>query len=294
MQNHAPIRKLPANVQGKDYVVGDLHGCYRLLERLLDAVHFDKSRDRLFSVGDLIDRGPESLRCLQLLAEPWFYAVLGNHEIMMLDFFLSYLRSGSIDALTDNQGTGFLDYGGNWVKDYFQADQCTMSDEFNRGMAMILELPLIWVVGDGKNRFHVIHAELVKPNYRSDKHIVWLDSDLDCWLEEQTVPPKVEDRLLWGRTLMLSQRVAMDYAKIQPGLSRTFCGHTYAARPRQVLSHLCLDTGAFISEDPDFYNEVDEEYGLTIFDVKMECWVSASYQSEELVWGEHAGHAAGR
>jgi len=284
MQNHAPIRKLPANVQGKDYVVGDLHGCYSLLTRLLEAVQFDKRQDRLFSVGDLIDRGPDSLSCLQLLAEPWFYAVLGNHELMMLDYFQPYLLGGRIDTITDDHGTGFLDYGGNWVKNYFKADQGIMSDEFNRGLAMVLELPLIWVVGEGNDRFHVIHAELLKPNYRTDKHLVWLDSDLDRWLDEQAIPPKVEDRLLWGRTLMLSKLVTMDYAKTQPGLSTTFCGHTYAARPRQVLSHVCLDTGAFISEAPEAYGEGDDGFGLTIFDVKESRWVSGSYQRNDVVW----------
>jgi len=93
------IQKLPSNTRGTDYVIGDLHGCFSLLERLLDEVRFDKSRDRLFSVGDLIDRGPESLRCLQLLAEPWFYAVQGNHENMMLNFFLPYLTSGKLEQL---------------------------------------------------------------------------------------------------------------------------------------------------------------------------------------------------
>jgi serine/threonine protein phosphatase 1 len=286
MQNNALIRKLSANHQGKDYVVGDLHGCYHLLTRVLEAVHFDKHRDRLFSVGDLIDRGPDPLNCLQLLAEPWFYAVRGNHEIMLLEFFESYLLSGRIEDLTDHDSTGFLEFGGNWVKDYFQSSQGVMSDEFNRGLAMTRELPLIYVVGEGENRFHVIHAELVKPNYRSDNPLVWLDSDLDRWLNEQTLPPKVEDRLLWGRTLMLSPWVGMDKAKVQPGLSLTFCGHTYAVKPRQVLSHLCLDTGAFISENPDAYEEMDEGYGLTLFDVKEMRWVSASYQVEEVVWGE--------
>ena len=112
------IQKLPSNTRGTDYVIGDLHGCFSLLERLLGEVHFDKSRDRLFSVGDLIDRGPESLRCLQLLAEPWFYAVQGNHENMMLNFFLPYLTSGKLKRLVDGTGTGFLDYGGDWVERY--------------------------------------------------------------------------------------------------------------------------------------------------------------------------------
>lgn len=294
MNNNAPIRKLAVNLQGKDYVVGDLHGCFSLLVRLLDAVHFDKSRDRLFSVGDLIDRGPGSLRCLELLAEPWFYAVQGNHELMMLNFFLPYLRNGSIENLEDNSGTGFLDYGGDWVEDYFQATQHAMSTEFNRGMAMILEMPLIWVVGDGENRFHVIHAELVRPDYRSAEHVVWLDSDIDRWLAEQTVPPEIKDRLYWGRTLMSSSLTDRDNVQNQPGLSTTFCGHTYAAKPRQVLSHLCVDTGAFVTHQPELYGEGDERYGLTLFDVQASRWVSASYRREEVVWGEHPAHIPGR
>ena len=83
-----PIQKLPSNQLGKDYIVGDLHGCFSLLERLMKEVSFNKNHDRLFSVGDLIDRGPESLRCLQLLSEPWFYAVKGNHEDMFLELFM--------------------------------------------------------------------------------------------------------------------------------------------------------------------------------------------------------------
>jgi serine/threonine protein phosphatase 1 len=64
---YSSIRSLPTNSRGKDYVVGDLHGCYDLLQRVLGEVGFDTTCDRLFSVGDLIDRGPNSLKCLELL-----------------------------------------------------------------------------------------------------------------------------------------------------------------------------------------------------------------------------------
>jgi serine/threonine protein phosphatase 1 len=279
------IRKLPANRQGKDYVVGDLHGCYDLLERLLIAVDFDKTHDRLFSVGDMIDRGPDSLRCLQLLAEPWFFAVQGNHELMMLNFFLPYLLTGSIAGLNDSNETGFLDYGGDWVEAYFQVSQKRMSIELNQCIAMTLELPLVWVVGDGENRFHVIHAELVRPNYKTAEQVVWLDSDIDRWLKEQAVPAEIEHHLCWGRTLMLSELGDLDNAKIQPGLSTTFCGHTYATKPRHVLSHLCLDTGAFVSHMPYDYDE-DDGFGLTLFDVQASRWVWTSYQQDGVVRGD--------
>src|SRR3546814_1363745 len=73
-------RHLPANTAGRDFIVGDLHGCLDLLQVELARIAFDPTRDRLFSVGDLTDRGPDSMGCLRLLREPWFYAVHGNHE----------------------------------------------------------------------------------------------------------------------------------------------------------------------------------------------------------------------
>ena len=82
------------NELGRDFVVGDLHGCIDHFERLLDQIEFDAEKDRMFSVGDLVDRGPDSMACLRLLKEPWFHAVLGNHEDMMLDAVSSNLRNG--------------------------------------------------------------------------------------------------------------------------------------------------------------------------------------------------------
>ena len=48
------------NTVGRDFAVGDIHGCFTELQRGLEAIGFDPSTDRLFSVGDLVDRGPES------------------------------------------------------------------------------------------------------------------------------------------------------------------------------------------------------------------------------------------
>lgn len=73
------------NTLGHDYVVGDVHGDYERLTDLLSVIKFDVTVDRLFSVGDLIDRGPASAKCLELLNEPWFFSVLGNHEEMLIN-----------------------------------------------------------------------------------------------------------------------------------------------------------------------------------------------------------------
>lgn len=56
-----------------------------LLMAKLRHCHFDPWQDLLVSVGDVIDRGPDSLRCLKLLRKSWIVAVRGNHEQMGLD-----------------------------------------------------------------------------------------------------------------------------------------------------------------------------------------------------------------
>lgn len=90
----AGVLRLPKNDKGRDYVVGDIHGCFDLLEKALASVNFDPEKDRLISVGDLVDRGPESDQCLHYLAQPWFFALRGNHEEMF-----SYLfRNGKLDV----------------------------------------------------------------------------------------------------------------------------------------------------------------------------------------------------
>jgi hypothetical protein len=56
MDRSRMIERHAANGRGRDFIVGDLHGCRAMLDALLVHVGFDPDRDRLFSVGDLMDR----------------------------------------------------------------------------------------------------------------------------------------------------------------------------------------------------------------------------------------------
>lgn len=83
------IKRFTLNTVGRDFVVGDIHGAFDLVLEAMDRAGFDKQRDRLFSVGDLIDRGPGSHRCARFLAQPYVHAVRGNHEDMLLELYAS-------------------------------------------------------------------------------------------------------------------------------------------------------------------------------------------------------------
>lgn len=152
---------IPKNKTGRDFVVGDIHGYYEKLRAEMTRVGFNETSDRLFSVGDIIDRGPDSEACLGLLYAPWFYMVRGNHEQMM------------VDALTSKRWP-------NWRRNYGRWTQTMETSDLKAWAKRLALTPIAMTVDHGDFTFGLCHAEpdgrnwdQMRENPGSAKPMMW-------------------------------------------------------------------------------------------------------------------------
>jgi serine/threonine protein phosphatase 1 len=107
---------MESNAGGKIFAIGDIHGCYDKLRRLMERLPYDPEKDVLVFLGDYIDRGPKSKEVLNYLCHlrrqsEKIIMLIGNHENLMLEYLrtgdpslLPFLRHLGIDATLDSYG----------------------------------------------------------------------------------------------------------------------------------------------------------------------------------------------
>ena len=85
-----------------NYALGDIQGCFEEFKLALEKVNFDKKRDYLWLVGDLINRGPDSLKLLKFLYKirERTHIVLGNHDLHFLACFYEQRKFSKTDTLS--------------------------------------------------------------------------------------------------------------------------------------------------------------------------------------------------
>ncbi|MDO4696820.1 MAG: symmetrical bis(5'-nucleosyl)-tetraphosphatase [Neisseria sp.] len=83
------------------YAIGDLQGCYNELTALLSLIDFQHGRDTLWLTGDIVNRGPKSLECLEFCMkhENSVQIVLGNHDLHLLALFYGFGKQKRGDTL---------------------------------------------------------------------------------------------------------------------------------------------------------------------------------------------------
>lgn len=257
-----PIKRLEPNTAGRDFVIGDLHGSLTAFQNLMKNIEFDPTKDRMISVGDLVDRGPDSLGCLELLEEPWFHAVLANHEQMMLEAF----DGGWI-------GTFWVQNGGRWgseALDDWNESKRYYTNELDRRqpnpqsqrlwelLKLVREMPFLITIErpDGK-LFHVIHAELPPGHKVTDSEL----SSPGALMKLVNVEGREGSYFLWGRhifaqfydsnlsnTAKIKRTIAYHFRAgglFNDKLSHIISGHTIMQRPLTILGQTNIDTCAF-------------------------------------------------
>ncbi len=86
-----------------DYLIGDIQGCYKSLQSLLKKIDFSLDRDKLFFLGDVINRGSQSLETLAFIQAHHDNAsmVLGNHDFHLLACTIGNIKSNRKDTFDD-------------------------------------------------------------------------------------------------------------------------------------------------------------------------------------------------
>ncbi|GAB7196891.1 metallophosphoesterase [Dickeya oryzae] len=199
------------------FVVGDLHGCYQPLMAALERVGFDTGCDLLVSVGDVIDRGSQNLACLDLLQQPWFRTVRGNHEQMALD---ALNDAGRIALWRAN--------GGDW---FFRLEEQQQKLACH-GLSLVAQLPYVIEIVTATQRTVVAHADYPADRYQFEQPLPWA-------------------QVLWNRQ-RLSQAMAGIGGPIV-GADGFLFGHTPLRKPLTFWNMHYIDTGAVFGGELTLY-----------------------------------------
>lgn len=160
------------------YAVGDIQGCLDPLRRLLDTLAFSPDRDQLWSVGDIVNRGPQSLETMRFLKAlgSGFRMVLGNHDLHLLAAARGYRKPTPKDTLEEIISAHDAEDLLNWL----QAQPLLIQDQ---GYVMThAGIPPQWSLANAKARAEEVEnvlrsprASLLFDNMYGDAPALWRD-----------------------------------------------------------------------------------------------------------------------
>lgn len=210
------IERYAANRAGRDLIVGDIHGAFSRLRKALRQVRFDDRADRLFCVGDLVDRGPESQEAIEWLSKGRIHSVLGNHERAGLDFVCGDLEE---DVYASN--------GGEWNIRVPLEVRRRRAELFARmPVAIELETPA-GVVG-------LVHADVPTQSWNTFRQELRFEN---C--------KQADERHLLDAALNSRRRFRRGVGGLVEGVHAVVVGHSRVGKPVWSSNVLCIETGGW-------------------------------------------------
>lgn len=214
----ALVQRFALNTAGRDLIVGDIHGYFTKLRAALDAVCFSPADgDRLFSVGDLVDRGPESHFCIEWLDQPWFHAVAGNHEDMAIRWPNGFMPEGN-----------YVANGGAWNVENTPAARQVYADALS-------VLPVAIEIETEQGTVGVVHAECPLDSWQAFTAAL-VDPTLSKARREAII-----DAAQWSR-----DRVDRGDDSNVEGVRAVVVGHTPMQNWTSLGNTIFIDTGAWL------------------------------------------------
>lgn len=193
------------------FTVGDIHGCYNELMTKLDEVGFDRQRDTLWALGDLVDRGPDSEKVVRLLNEPWFNSIKGNHEVLMEE-----ANKGNSEMHLIN--------GGHWFGLLPQEER----DEL---VSLVEDLSIATELTTPSGRkVGLVHADIPGADWAQFMSALSVTS--------------VQDYAMWAREKVQTAKRGDHLAPIA-GIDHVYFGHTPVKSPVRAANMSWIDTGCF-------------------------------------------------
>ena len=226
------------------YAMSDIHGQYELFRNLMEQIPFGKD-DTLYVLGDVVDRGPASMKILQyMMANPNIIPIMGNHELMALPclkLLVPELSNGFLHELSSQARQSFADWtlngGISTIQEFLKLPQeerrkvVEYIEIFRPYGKEIIDNWEYWLVHAGMEHF----SESKRLEEYSVEEVVWRRTDFEVAYFKNiiVVSGHIPTQNILGNSrpgyiLKKNNHIAID------------CG---AGKNNGRLAAICLDTG---------------------------------------------------
>jgi serine/threonine protein phosphatase 1 len=223
----------------RTFCLGDTHGNYKGLMQCLERSEFDYENDTLISLGDIVDRGPESFECIEeLLKIKNLIAIKGNHD----ETFLNWINTGKHDL-------GFFHGAPETFKSYIDHIPAEEHASYRRVFTQ-----------QGPNYFsNLTKMDIPESHIKFFENQVYyyIDKDNNCFVHggfdrNELIEEQDPEDFLWDRSLIkqaLSHSTNDFPFKILNNFNEVYIGHTptltwKTTHPIPACNIMLLDTGA--------------------------------------------------